>query len=61
MNKPSWNNAPEWANFLAMDEDGTWNWYENEPAAIRQGINYWATMGGQAQEAGWEATLEGRP
>lgn len=37
---PSWDNAlgwssdftaPETANFLAMDKNGRWNWFENEP------------------------------
>ena len=26
-----WTNAPEWANYLAMDDDGSWWWYELEP------------------------------
>ncbi len=29
--KPSWNNAPDWANYLAQDDDGNWHWYESEP------------------------------
>lgn len=29
--KPSWNDAPEWANWLAMDEGGDWFWYEQKP------------------------------
>ena len=29
--KPSWNDAPEWANWLAMDDDGCWYWHKNEP------------------------------
>ena len=29
--KPSWNDAPEWANYLAMDSDGSWWWYAEEP------------------------------
>lgn len=29
--KPSWQNAPEWANWLAMDEDSGWYWYEYVP------------------------------
>jgi hypothetical protein len=28
--KPSWNDAPKWAKWLAMDQDGTWCWYEKE-------------------------------
>jgi len=29
--KPSWDEAPEWANWLAMDEDGLWGWFEKQP------------------------------
>ena len=29
--KPSWDEAPEWANWLAMDEDGSWGWFEVAP------------------------------
>ena len=29
--KPDWKDAPEWANWLAMDENGAWCWYELEP------------------------------
>ena len=29
--KPSWDEAPVWANWLAMDRDWQWNWYEQEP------------------------------
>jgi len=31
MNKPDWKDAPEWANYLAMDSDNNWYWYEFEP------------------------------
>lgn len=31
MSKPSWDDAPEWANWLAMDEDGDWYWHKKEP------------------------------
>ena len=29
--EPSFDNAPEWANFVAMDGDGEWYWFEEEP------------------------------
>jgi hypothetical protein len=29
--KPDWKDAPEWANWLAMDGDGYWYWYQGEP------------------------------
>lgn len=30
-NKPNWADAPEWAGWLAQDEDGQWYWYCSEP------------------------------
>ncbi|AVO23690.1 hypothetical protein [Xanthomonas phage XPP1] len=32
--KPNWLDAPEWANFLAMDTDGAWVWYEKHPRYV---------------------------
>lgn len=29
--KPDWNDAPEWAEWLAMDADGQYWWFEKEP------------------------------
>lgn len=29
--KPDWGKSPEWANHLAMDSDGSWWWYEDQP------------------------------
>lgn len=29
--KPDWKDAPEWANWLAMDSSGKWYWWEYEP------------------------------
>lgn len=29
--KPSWDDAPEWAQWLAMDAGDTWFWYANKP------------------------------
>ena len=29
--KPNWDNAPEWARYWAVDENGCCWWYENEP------------------------------
>ena len=59
--KPDWKDAPEWANWLAMDDFGAWCWHEEKPwwrhdewvsdglviVAIRPGSGY--------------STLEGRP
>lgn len=30
--KPDWKDAPEWANWLALDpSSGNWRWHEHEP------------------------------
>ena len=39
--KPLWSNAPDWAGFLAMDADGEWNWFKEEPRLSPIGIWIW--------------------
>lgn len=29
--KPDWKDAPDWAMWLAQDDDGEWGWFANEP------------------------------
>lgn len=29
--KPNWKDAPVWANWLAMDGNGLWCWFELKP------------------------------
>ena len=29
--KPDWEDAPEWAQYLTQDRDGTWGWWEKKP------------------------------
>lgn len=41
--KPDWKDAPEWATHLAMDDDGTWHWFANEPEYI--GPKYLGDLG----------------
>lgn len=59
--KPSWKDAPKWANFLAMDQDGTWFWYENEPLRMD---NEWLSFSGEylayIPKNGWEVSIEER-
>lgn len=35
-----WTQAPEWANFAAMDYDGEWWWYENKPQKSAGGNHF---------------------
>ncbi len=62
MNKPEWKDAPEWANWLAMDGDGTWWWYDLEPELE---ADYWISKGKERKAIdtteGYENSLEARP
>ena len=60
-----WASAPEWANWLAMDEDGEWYWFEIEPPIYRFFWDYrpgkrilWVNF---PPAADWTQTLEARP
>ncbi len=57
--KPDWTTAPEWAKWLAKDEDGTWYWYEEEPVA---GGTVWCSNGRlKGAESHWRDSNEQRP
>lgn len=59
--KPSWKDAPKWANYLAMDDDGRWYWYETKPM-ISSGAWYsHANDFAVCEIAGWKDSLESRP
>lgn len=61
--KIDWDNAPEWANYVAMDSDGYWHWYELQPQADYH-YDEW-TGDGKVNcfdsPRVWDTTLEGRP
>jgi hypothetical protein len=63
--KPDWKDAPPWANWLAMDDGGTWFWYELEPAwSYSSGEWFRRESRGRFKEAGGsqaDSTLEARP
>lgn len=41
-----WHEAPEWAQWAAMDGNGSWWWYSNRPQAeSNDGDAYWSCMG----------------
>jgi len=65
--KPDWGSAPEWAQWLAQDEDGSWWWYEFRPEPVFT-QEMWEIDRGEIAVAGvtevsgdWHATLEQRP
>ena len=65
MTKPSWDNAPDWARFLALNRSGNWRWHEYEPSRDE---DVWKTPGrhkfagfGFSDVAGWPNSKEARP
>ncbi|MGL4755865.1 MAG: hypothetical protein ACRCXB_26205 [Aeromonadaceae bacterium] len=62
-NKPSWKDAPEWAEWLAQDKHGDW-WWHNETTKTR--ISEFDSVGAKESNTGevlgdWRDTLERRP
>lgn len=62
---PSWNDAPEWAQWVAQAKGGNWFWFKNKPEAM---TTAWAYDGEQIELAfrgqknpNWRETLEQRP
>lgn len=41
---PDWSQAPDWAEWYAIDIFGTECWFENEPTCSKQGV-YFASSG----------------
>lgn len=68
---PRWKDAPDWANWLAQDGDGSWYWYEH-PIYAREDYDAWYEQhgfGGRIDDAGvaaernpdWRNTRHARP
>ena len=64
-NKPSWKDAPEWANLLSQGLSGTWYWHEFKP--VLGDCAYFSVKGKYTLQRGgvvlgdWRDTLEKRP
>lgn len=74
INKPSWADAPDWAEWLAQDSDGEWCFYPAEPMNTgRHKGGQWinrrpdiavairASIGAAPAGHNWRDTLERRP
>ena len=68
--KPSWKNAPEWAEYLAQDyKDGKWYWYSIKPYRCSVKDFVWCYVpdskyklaGISDPHSSWKETLERRP
>lgn len=62
--KPSWECAPEWAEWLVQDKDGDWLWFEDEPLIGERdfvhGANFTPESRGEVL-GDWRDTRERRP
>jgi hypothetical protein len=74
--EPDWEDAPEWAEWLAQDRNGAWYWYEERPYK-HEFVDEWVPQDRADQEGGvytrfdkvsngeknpdWASTLERRP
>jgi len=68
--KPDWKDAPEWANYLAMNGSGWWFWFKEKPF-ISEYYSEWLPsdylIGGSCRAGGycgannWLESLEQRP
>ena len=60
--EPDWSEAPEWAQYWAVDEDGSAWWYAEEPSRLAA---CWNRGGREARMLervpGWRNTLHKRP
>ena len=60
--KPSWEDAPEWANYLTQNYDGSWVWWEKEPYKSKE--TYAWSGGGKNSDVvvinHWKKTIEKR-
>lgn len=61
-----WKDAPRWANWRAMNDNGSWYWYENKPYIGESTI--WVTDIGRREffhsslfMSDWENSCEARP
>lgn len=63
MMKPDWKDAPEWANYVAMDRFGYWYWYELKPflSAFDWHRQENSKVKAFKQMVDWKDTLERRP
>ena len=66
-NKPSWDDAPEWANWIAQDYNGEWYFFEDKPpikcdVAFANSVDDMCLFASKGEVIGrWQDTLEEDP
>lgn len=66
INRPSWSDAPEWAQWLAQDAGGRWFWFLCKPMPLSRTFDFgktarFANTGAIPASHDWRQTLEQRP
>lgn len=61
MYKPDWKDAPEWAQYLAMDPDGSWWWYASKPRVTKYGWESRGLCDKAGNTVAWDGSLQERP
>ena len=65
MRKPSWKDAPPWANYIARQPNGRWWWYELEPERMTELNGWipsdWSSQYCEARAYGWDTSVESKP
>ena len=65
--RPNWDDAPEWAEWVAMDKREEWYWYSNKPNCTHKNAQSWIMYGSSILQKVediapyWKSTLEYRP
>ena len=67
-NKPNWDDLPDKAKFIAMDEDGTWVWFAEKPRPLEKDRCWYRGTEGKTllnlpktPNKNWVQSLEERP
>lgn len=58
MIKPTYENKPSWANYLAQDENSQWTWFEYEPVAQYANSGYWLASKGRYEQVEYESGIQ---
>ena len=60
--KPSWDIAPEWAQWLAQDKSGRWHWFSEKPAIVDFAWKCnWVSDTAFIDGGNWRNSLEEKP
>lgn len=58
--KPDWKDAPEWANYLTLDDQG-WYWFEDKPKLYNGSFRTSSGRCVEADVAYKDTLIESRP